>query len=165
MKGISLLQDSIMVISTLALVTIMALFVWGLVATFETMDKILPEGMPTTRSVEMSLYIKPARYESMMSAFLESEYNGVKMKDVLYAVAIQRSTDVWFGQDIDASYAAHAFFDSRINRYYILKIDDIIIAEEGTLLTSGSPTGLQRVSVDMFLLNGEKSYLQLFVAD
>jgi hypothetical protein len=165
MKGISLIQDTFLLICTIAIVVIMTIFVWVLILTFQVEDRLLPGGVPTTRSVEMSMFVKPATYESMMSAFLESEYNGVKVKEIMNAVAIQRSKTVWLrGDIIDSEEVAHDYMDNRIGRYFILKVDDIVIAERGTLTSSNNPMSFQKVSIRMFMLDGTESFLQLLIA-
>jgi hypothetical protein len=167
MKGISLIQDTFLLICEIALVVITAVFVWVLILTFQVEDRILPGGVPTTRSVEMNTFIKPASYESMMSAFLESQYLGISIKEIVNAQAIQMNAagTVWLdGKTIDLASIAHDYWDTKLGRYYILKVGNTIIAEKGTLTSSSSPTALQKVSVRLFLLDGSESYLQLFVA-
>ena len=126
---------------------------------------LIPGGMPTTRTVEMSLVYRPIDYDAIMSAFLENEKNGIKMKKIMNAVAIQENTTVWLEGDwINAEQVSETLLGQQINRDYMLKIDDIIVVRRG-LLSSKMPLGIQKTYTTVFLLNGEEAYLQLFVAD
>jgi len=168
MKGITLISDIFLMISLLAITVIMSLFIWGLITIFNVESKFYPGNMPTTRNVELKLFFKPVTYESLMSAFLEYESQGIKMKKILNAVAIQGKTDVWLeGKWIDAKAVSEGFLTPQIDKEYMLKIGDIIIAEHGNLPSiSGSlPLGIQKVSTFLFTLNGKEVYMQLFVVD
>ena len=165
MKGVSLVQDIFLIIFLVSLIVILTIFVWVLIITFQAENMLIPGGMPTTRTVEMSLVYRPIDYDAIMSAFLENEKNGIKMKKIMNAVAIQENTTVWLEGDwINAEQVSETLLSQQINRDYMLKIDDIIVVRRG-LLSSKMPLGIQKTYTTVFLLNGEEAYLQLFVAD
>lgn len=168
MKGVTLISDIFLLISLLAITVIMSLFIWALIYTFQVESKLSPGGMLTTRNVELKLFYRPVNYDALMSAFLEYGYQGIPMKKILNAVAIQgKTTDVWLDGVLisDVKNVCESFLTPQINKYYLLKIGDVIVANYGTLTSSDTPTEIQKVSTYLFLLNGEKTYLQLFVAD
>ncbi len=168
MKGITLISDIFLMVSLLGIAVIMSLFIWALITIFNVESKFVPGGMPTTRNVELKLLFKPANYESLMSVFLEYESQGIKMKKILNAVAIQGKTDIWLeGKTIDAKTVSETFLTPQINKDYILKIGDIIVAEHGSLssLSGSLPLGIQKVSTFLFTLNGKEVFMQLFVVD
>ena len=166
MKGITLISDIFLIIVLLAITVIMSLFIWVLILTFNVESKFVPGGMPTTRNVELKLVFKPITYDSVMSAFLEYEYQGVPMKKILEAVAIQENANVWLeGKTIDAGSVSENFLTPQINKYYLLKIGDITLAKNGQLTSQSSPLGAQKVSMNLFTLNGKEVFMQLFVVD
>jgi len=166
MKGITLLGDVFLLISLLAIVVILSLFVWALIYMFQVESKFTPGGMPTTRDVEIKLFLNPINYDNLMLSFLEYDYQGIPMKKILNAVAIQGKTDIWLdGNSINATVVSEQFLTPMITKYYLLKLGDIIVAENGILANENVPTGIQKVSTYLFLLDGEKVNLQLFVAD
>jgi hypothetical protein len=166
MKGVTLISDVFLLVALIAVTVIMSLFIWALIYIFQVESKLTPGGMPTTRNVELKLFLKPVTYNALMSAFLEYPYQGIPMKKILTAVAVQGSTDIWLdGKFIDAKAVSQSFLTPQIDKYYLLKIGDIEVASNGLLTPSTVPTGLQKVSTNLFLLNGEKTYLQFFVVD
>lgn len=166
MKGVSILQDMFLLIFLIAIIVILTLFVWVLIITFQAESRLAPGGLPTTRNVEMTLIYRPIDYDAIMSAFLENEYSGIKIKRLLNAVAIQEDTTVWLdGKMVDVKQVSENILNQQIKRDYILKVDDFIVASRGMLSTGKMPMEIQKTYTIMFLLNGEESYLQLFVAD
>lgn len=165
MKGITLISDIFLLLVQLSITIIMVLFINALIITFQVENKLTNGGMPTTRNIEMRLFIKPVNYDALMSSFLEYEIQGVKVKRLLSAAAIQGSTNVWLeGKTIDVSAAADEFFKSNA-KSYILKLGDMTVSSGGELSSSSSPLGLQKISTFAILLDGKETYLQLFVVD
>lgn len=166
MKGITLVSDIFLLIALLAITVIMSLVIWLLILTFQVESKFAPGGMPTTRGVELELFIKPDTYNSLMSAFLEYEHKGISMKKILETVAIQENINVWLeGKGINATLVSESFLAPQINNDYILKIGDITVAKSGSFSSETSTLSLQKVSTILFDLNGKEVYMQLFVAD
>jgi len=167
MKGITLLSDLFLLLTLIALTVIMTLFLWYLIMFFEFV--IEPVGADSPREVTLRLFIKPVKYDSVMLAFLELEHDGIPMKKIINAVAIQDKTDIWIeGKFIDGKAVSEGFLSQMINKNYLLKISpqDIHVAEFGSLTsTEEIPLGIQKVSTELFLLNGEAVDLQLFVRD
>jgi hypothetical protein len=166
MKGISLLSDLFLLLTLIGLTIMMTLFVWYLILLYEFV--ITPVGLSTPREVTLRLVTKPAEYDSLMLSFLELDYNGIKMKRIVNAAAIQGKTDIWLdGQNINAKSVAEGFLATMIDKDYLLKISpqEIVLADDGTLESSNTPLGIQKVSTELFLLNGEAVELQLFVRD
>ena len=165
MKGVSLIQDVFMLLFLLALTVIVCLFIWVLIMTFQVGDKLMPGGLPTTRQVEMTLLYNPITYDAIMSAFLQSEYNGESMDRILNAAVIQEKTTIWLdGKTIDAKQASEDFLGPLIKKDYILRAGNIIIATRGDFANQGT-LQIQRTYTNMFLLNGKESYLQLLVVE
>lgn len=166
MKGITLLSDIFLIIVLLAITVIMSVFIWALIITFTAESKLMPGGMPTTRNVELTMVIKPITYDSLMSAFLECDYQGMPMKEILEAVAIQQNNIVWLeGSTINASLASESFLTPQINGIYLLKVGDVTVVESGQMDSTNAPLGAQKVSTELFTLNGKDVYMQLFVVD
>jgi len=161
MKGVTLISDVFLIICLLSIIVIMTLFIWALIMIHQVEYKLYP----TPRTVELKLFFRPVNYDAIMSAFLEYENEGITMKKILNAVAIQGKTDIWLdGKPINAKAVSEGFLTPQINKDYLLKIGEITVAESRTL-SSETVLGLQKVSTELFLLNGEKVYLQLFVRD
>jgi len=166
MKGITLISDIFLVICLLALTVIMSLFIWALIMMFQVESKFVPGGMPTTRNVELKLFLKPINYDALMTAFLEYEHEGIKIKKILNAVAIQGKTDIWLeGKFINAKLVSENFLTPQINKDYLLRIGDLTVAKYGQFASGNLPLGIQKVSTFLFILNGKEIYMQLFVVD
>jgi hypothetical protein len=135
MKGISLLSDLFLLLTLIGLTIMMTLFVWYLILLYEFV--ITPVGLSTPREVTLRLVTKPAEYDSLMLSFLELDYNGIKMKRIVNAAAIQGKTDIWLdGQNINAKSVAEGFLATMIDKDYLLKISpqEIVLADDGTVL-------------------------------
>jgi len=166
MKGVTLISDIFLMICLLAITVIMSLFIWALITIFQVESKFMPGGMPTTRNVELKLFFKPVTYDSLMSAFLEYESQGIKIKKILNAVAIQGKTDIWLeGKFIDVSSVSEGFLTPQIDKNYLLRIGDKTIAKNGQLTSQNLPLEIQKVSTFLFILNGKEVFMQLFVVD
>ena len=119
-----------------------------------------------TREVTIRTLLKPTIDDSALLTFLEMEYNGISMKRILTAVAIQENTKIWIdGGFIDAEQAAMNFLghaDSGIlkGRKYLLKIrePEIVIAKSLEMV----PARSQKVSTELFLLDGSSVSLVLY---
>lgn len=166
MKGITLFSDIFMLIVLIATTVIMSLFIWALIYMFQIEGVFTSYGTPTTRSIEMKLFVKPVIYDSVMLSFLEYQYQGIPMKKILNAAAIQGRTDIWIdGKPINVRGLSQGILNQELTGYYLLKLGQLTIAENGALPNNNLPTGIQKVSTELFLLNGEYTNLQLFVAD
>jgi hypothetical protein len=139
----------------------MTMLIWALIYAHEIESKFIK----TTRDVELKLFFKPVKYDSLVLAFLEYEYDGIQMKKILNAVAIQSKTNIWLeGKEINVKLISENFLTPQINKPYLLKVGDLDVADSGTFPSTGV-LSLQKVSTVLFSLNGEKVPLQLFVKD
>lgn len=166
MKGITLFADILSVIVLLAIIMFMSLIVWSYIILHQVYVNF---GIATPRTVELTLFYLPVKYDTTMLAFLEFEYNGIPMKKILEAAAIQESTNIWLeGKEIDVATASGNFLSSRIDKPFILKIvlphKEIKIIENEIKSSISKPTSVQEASTKLFLLNGEVAELQLIVA-
>ncbi len=165
MKGITLLSDVFLLIVLLAVIVFMSIFAWSLIITFEAESRL---GMITPRTVELNLFFRPVKYDNTLLAFLELEYEGIKVKKIINAIPIQNSTVVWLGKFIDTENVCKNL-SQMISNDFILKIkpkrsSEIIVCKKGT--TARPPVKLtftQKIVTEIFLLNGESAELQLFV--
>jgi len=162
MKGVSLLSDIFLLLALIAVTIMMTMFIWYLILIYEVI--LTPTGLSTTREVNIRLLSGPAGYYSTMLSFLELNYNNIPMKRIVNAVAIQGKTEIWIeGKRIIADDVIESVLTPMINKDYLLKISpqDIILAQHGDL----EKIGIQKVSTELFLLNGEAVELQLLVED
>ena len=163
MKGVSLMGDMFLLLAMIAVTILVTLFLWYLILIYEVI--VSPAGLSTPRDVTLRVLLNPTEYDSTMLAFLESTYEGISMKRILNAVAIQGSTDIWLdGKSIDAAEAAESL-TSMIDSEFILKISpqEIYLVQSGTLLQGNTPIGIHKVVTPLFLLDGEQVELQLLV--
>lgn len=165
MKGITLLSDIFLIFALLALTVITTLFIWYLIIIYEVESAL---NVATPRNVELKLFFKPVKYDNIMLSFLEYEYESIPMKKIVSAVAIQNSTDIWIeGKFIDAKAVSENLLSKVIDKEYLLKISpqEIQLAKSGDLVSTGPPLEIQKISTELFLLDGEAIDLQLFVRD
>ena len=163
MKGVSLLSDIFLLLALISVTIIMTMFLWYLIIIYEFV--LTPTGVSTPKEITIRLLSSPAGYFSTMMSLLELNYNGVPIKKIVNAVAIQGKTDIWLdGQNIDASNIKD-ILTPLINKEYLLKISpqEIYIAQNGDFETYNTPLSLQKVSTQLFLLDGEAVELQLLV--
>jgi hypothetical protein len=160
MKGIFLLSSLFLFILLIIVVIMMSSLIWIFTEIYGVEARL---GLANPREVIIKILFNPARYESALLALLELEYQGIPMKKILNAVAIQNNTTIWLPEIhdfIDASEISNDFLNQLLEgRSYLLKIrePEIIIAS-----FSKSST-LQKVSTKIFLLNGEPVDLELYV--
>jgi len=155
MKGIELFGDILMLIMLIAMVVLLNLLIWTLI----TLQHYT--GLSSVRNIELNIHTTPSTLSSSFLAFLELNYNGIPMKKILTAVAVQQNTNIWIdGQQIDATDVSKRFLDSMFSQPYMLKINnpEIIIAKSGTLSSQFFKT-----STKIFTLDGAALDLQLFV--
>ena len=167
MKGISLFADFVSLIILLAIIMFMTILVWSFII-LQTVEERF--GVTTPRTVELTLFYLPMKYDTALLAFLEYNYDGVPMKKIIEAAAIQESTNVWIeGKNIDLETASGNFLLSKIENPFLLKIvlpnKEIIIIDNKIKSPITKPTSLQESSTKLFLLNGEIGELKLLVRD
>ncbi len=171
MRGFSIYGDLFSIFVLIATIMIVSLLVWSFIIIQESFSLLQ---MDTPRRVELTMFTYPIKYDSMMLAFLEYEYDGIPIKRALNAVAIQGNPVVWLeGKWIDTTAAAEEYFmidPPKISKAFLLRIQsldmEIKVFEEGDFLVSSiEPLRFQKTSIDMFSLNGELVYLELFVRD
>jgi hypothetical protein len=143
------------------------LVIWSLIIFYQAE---LTLGIATPRTVQLTMFYLPAKYDSTMLAFLESEYEGLPMKKILEAVAIQENATIWLeGKSINATIASEGFLSPRMSKSFILKIvlpdKEIMIIKNNIISSIEKPTSVQESSTKLFLLNGEVVDLKLLVRD
>lgn len=159
MKGSTFMGDFFLFIMILVFTVLMGIFIWAVMiiqGVEAQMDIISP------RNLELTVLFKPIKYESTLMAFLEAEYRGISMKRIINAVAIQETTDIWIdGKFIDVKRISEDFLKI-IEKPYLLKIryPEIILAEGGQV-----EGYIQKVSTNVFLLNGESVDLELYIEE
>jgi hypothetical protein len=167
MKGISLFADILSVLFLLAFVMFSTLIIWSFIVIHQVEVNL---NIATPRTVELTLFYLPVKYDTTLLAFLEYQYDGLSMKKILEAAAIQESTNIWIeGKDIDVRAASKTFLLSRIDKPFILKIilpdKEIKIIENEIKSSVSKPTTIQETTTKLFLLNGEVADLKLSVRE
>jgi hypothetical protein len=167
MKGIALFADILSLLILLAIIMFMTILVWSFIILHQVEVNL---GVATPRTVELTLFYLPVKYDTMMLAFLENTYNGIPIKRIIEAAAIQENTDVWIeGNDINLTTVSKNYLSARIDKPFILKIvlpdKEIKIIENEIKSSVSKPTSIQESTVKLFLLNGEIADLKLLVRD
>jgi hypothetical protein len=121
-------------------------------------------GITSARGAAITVFYKPVTYETTLLTFTELSYDNIPMKRILNAVAIQRTTSPWMPEAnnfVDADAAADDLLDKTIlgGKIYLLKIRD----PEIIITSSGQASVWQKVSTELFLLNGQPVDLELYV--
>lgn len=160
--------DMFSIFVLIATIILMTLLVWGFIIIYE-IESFGDFANP--RTVELTMFTYPVKYDSMMLSFLEYEYESIPMREILNAVAIQESKDVWIkGKWIDVSIPTEDFFDPKIDKPFILRMQagdkEVNILWSDVIPTSETtPLNIQKTSIDLFTLNGEVAYLELLVKE
>ena len=168
MRGISLFADVLSILVLLAIIMFMTLLVWSFIILHQIEVTL---NIATPRTVELTIFFLPVRYDTIMLAFLEYQYSEISMKKILEVAAIQENNVIWLeGKEINATKAAENFLLSRIDKPFILKIvlpqkEIKIIENEEIKFSTARPTAFQETSIKLFLLNGEVADLKLLVRD
>jgi len=167
MKGITLLSDLFLLLILIVEVIIIVGLVWVFEIIYGVESRVgITQPFNNPREVILNVLFKPVKYESALLAFLELDCKSceqrISMKDILNAVAIQGKKDVWLnGESIDAEEVSKELLDELLElKPYLLKTREpqIIIAQSTTL-----PAQLQKVSTNLFLLDGAPIDLELYV--
>jgi hypothetical protein len=167
MKGIDLFATTFSILILLAMIMLMTLLVWSFIIVHQVEADF---HIANPRTVELTIFYLPVKYDSTIMAFLEYKDNGLPMKKILEAAAIQEDTNIWIeGKSIDVTVASKNFLLSRINKPFILKLvlpdKEIKIIDNNILSSISTPTAIQETSAKLFLLNGEIAELKLLVRD
>jgi len=166
MKGIFLMSKMFLIFTTLAMTIILTTIIWLLIVTHEIESRLF---VTSPRNVELSLFIRPSKYETTLLSFLELEKDGIPMKKLIEAVAIQNSTDIWIdGKSINVRAAADGYLQNIIDTDYLLKISypdepEIKISEVQLSTSSQVPLQAFKTSTELFLPDGKIAYLKFFV--
>jgi hypothetical protein len=165
MKGISLMSDVFLIFALLSITVILTTIIWVLIIVHEAESRLF---IASPRNVELRLFTMPLEYETTLLAFLEFEKDGIKMKKLLEAAAIQHSTTVWVdGKTVDVKAASDEFLQPIINKDYVLRICcgslEVKISEFVKSTSLPVPLPTQKASAELFLLDGKTVNLQLFV--
>ena len=161
MKGVTIISDIFLLIMSLALTILMVGFIYAMIFIHGVEAQL---GVASPRSVEYEVLFNPVEYDTTLLAYLEYKYEGIPMKKVLNAVAIQRKRIIWIdGKSVNAKIVSEDYFKDLITRPYLLKIrePEIHIAKSGVL--PAAPATIQKISTKLFLLNGESVDLELYV--
>ena len=160
MKGIFLLSSLFTFIILIIVIIMMTSLIWIFTEIYVVEESL---GLVNPREVEIRILFNPARYESALLSFLELEHQGIPMKKILNAVAIQNSAEVWIPKIKDSivvSDISRDFLNDMLNgKPYLLKI-----REPEIIIGAFSESSIwQKVSTKAFLLNGEPVDLELYV--
>jgi len=164
MKGITLFSDIFSIFVLIGVIMLATLLIWAFIVIYSFEAQL---GVATPRTVELTLFFNPLKYDTTIMSLLEYEYEGIPMKKILNAVAIQENTTVWIeNKIIDASLVVENFLSSRIDEPFMLKMilpsREIIIVEEVMPPIPG-PLYVQETSTKLFLLDGRNVELKLLV--
>jgi uncharacterized membrane protein len=167
MKGVTLFADVVSVLVLLAIIMLSTLLVWGLILLQNVTTFV---GIISPRSVELTIFHLPTKYDTTLLALLEYKVQGIAMKRWLEAAAIQESKVVWLdGKTIDAEEESRDFLAASIDNPYLLKIvlpnKELIVVENEIFSSLSRPTSIQETTAKLFLLNGEVVDLKLLVRE
>jgi len=164
MKGITLFSDVFSLFVLIGVIMLASVLLWAFIVVYNVQEKL---GFVNPRIVELTLLFNPIKYDMTIISLLEYEYNGIPIKKILNAVAIQENTTVWIeGEEIDASIVCENFLSSRIDEPYMLKIipkQELIIVGQIMPSIPETPLHVQETSTKLFLLDGENVELKLLV--
>ncbi len=149
-----------MILAIMGTAAIMITIIWAMMQV-RGIDAFL--GIYAPRNVELKIHSNPTKYDAMILTFLEYEHEGIPMKKILNAVAIQDNTNIWIDDKwIDVKLVSEEFLGREIDRPYLLKIRDpeLEIASSGDEIVV---MGIQKVSQKVFLLDGEGVDLELYI--
>ena len=158
MKGMELLSDLFALFMLIIVIMIICALVW-----IFTEIRVVGSTFVHPREATINLLFNPVKYESAFLAFLELDYQGVKMKKLINLVAIQNRVNVWvpeLGKFLDVSSVSKTKLDYILpDNKFLLKIRDpeIIIVDAPDL------SYLQKVSTELFLLDGKIVDLEFYV--
>ncbi len=160
MKGISIFSDLFTTFMLIIVVIFMCALIWIFTEIYVLGSMF---GAIQPREATVRVLYSPVKYESALLTFLELRHQGIKMKKILNAVAIQNTTDVWIpeiGDFVDSSQVSEDFLDQIfVGDIYLLKIRD----PEIIICSSGKSNYWQKTSTELFLLNGKPIDLELYV--
>ncbi|MBU0757928.1 MAG: hypothetical protein KKF44_07695 [Nanoarchaeota archaeon] len=165
MKGFQLFSDIFSIFVLLGVIMLSMLILWAFILLYNVETNL---GVATTRTVELTLFFNPVRYDTTLLSLMEYENNGMPIKKILNAVAIQENTVVWLeGNLIDLSSVCENFLSSRIDEPYLLKAvtgtREIIIVQENMPSLPRTPLRVQESSTKLFTLDGTDVELKLWV--
>jgi len=161
MKGMDIFADLFTVFMLLVTIIITCSLIWIFTEIYVISSSL---GYVRPREASVTVLYNPVRYESTLLTFLELREQGIPMKKILNAVAIQNRTNVWMTEIhdfIDASAVSKTMLDQLLpGKAYLLKIrePEIIICK------SGKSSYWQKTSTDLFLLNGNPVDLEFYVS-
>ncbi len=160
MKGIELLSDLFSVFVLIIIIIIMVSLIWIFT---EIKFVAYGTGLVKARDVTIRILFNSVKYDSVLLTFLELRPQGIPMKKILNAAAIQNTTRPWMPETSSFVNAAQ-MSDDVLNQLlegksYLLKIrnPEIVIAQ------SGNSYDWQKTSTELFLLNGKPVDLELYV--
>jgi len=171
MKGFTLFADIFSVFVLIGIIMLVSILLWTFILIYDVESKL---GFANVRPVELTMFFNPIKYDTTLMSLLEYNSNGIPIRKILNAVAIQeKKTDVWIdNQEItDVGVICEDFLsnplDPKIKDPYILKITlpskEIEIVNKGIPSLSGTTTHLQEVTTKLFLLDGRDAELKLLV--
>jgi hypothetical protein len=167
MRGVTLFADVVSVLVLLAIIMLSTLLVWGLILLQNASTAI---GIISPRTVELTIFHLPTKYDTTLLALLEYKVQGIAMKRLLEAAAIQESKVVWLeGKTINVETESRNFLAASITNPYLLKIvlpnKELVIVDNEILSSLSRPTSIQETGAKLFLLNGKVVDLKLLVRE
>lgn len=165
MKGFQLFADVFSIFVLLGVIMLSMLILWAFIVLYNIELNL---GIANTRTVELTLFFNPMKYDTTLMSLLEYEYDGIPIRKILNAVAIQENSIIWLDDKlIDTGSVCQGFLSSRIDEPYILKIvfgeKEILIVNNEMPLVPHTPLRFQESSTKLFSLDGTDVELKLLV--
>lgn len=167
MKGFSLYADLLSIFILIGIIMLASLLLWTLIIIYNVEINL---GTARPRTIELTFFFNPVKYDTTLMSFLETQHNGIPMKKILNAVAIQENSIVWLeGKEInDLSTFCDNFLSPKIgSNPYILKVvlpsKEIILVEKPMPSFPDTPLHLQETTSKLFLLDGSTADMKLLV--
>lgn len=166
MKGMELLSDLFSLFMLIIVIMLITALIWVF-----TEIRVVGSTFVKPRQATINIFFNPVRYESAFLTFLELKHKGIPMKKLLNLAVIQNTTNVWvpeifnpalgtYGDFVNVSTVSRSFFNDILNgKTCLLKIrnPEIIIVD------GSGPRYWQKVSMELFSLNGKPVDLELYV--
>jgi len=168
MRGIALLSDLFLLLTLMALVILMSALIWGIILIHGVLGIF---GVNSPRNVEFTVLLNPVKYDTTLSSFLDYHYQGIPVKKIINAAAIQnKATDIWVdGKSIDMQTVSNEFFsrtldsnkDGTIDNPYLLKTrePELILGSYKSLTSN-----IQKVSTKVFVMDGGSVDIDFYVS-
>ena len=111
MKGFQLFADVFSIFVLLGVIMLSMLILWAFIVLYNIELNL---GIANTRTVELTLFFNPMKYDTTLMSLLEYEYDGIPIRKILNAVAIQENSIIWLDDKlIDTGSVCQGFLSSK----------------------------------------------------